>query len=45
MNQEQRAILVRSWIEKADSALQDANLLNENERLNSCVTLLKWLLP
>jgi uncharacterized protein (UPF0332 family) len=42
MNEDQRMILFGSWMEKADSALQDAHLLFENGRLAACVNRLYY---
>jgi len=42
MNEDQRLVLARSWIEKADAALLDARLLLENDRLHSCVNRLYY---
>ena len=42
MNEDQRAILVQSWTEKADAALLDARLLLENNRLAACVNRLYY---
>jgi len=42
MNGEQNAIVAKSWLEKAESALQDARLLFENKRLASCVNRLYY---
>jgi uncharacterized protein (UPF0332 family) len=42
MNGDQRELLAKSWMEKADSALQDARLLMENGRFSSCVNRLYY---
>ncbi|MDD5675927.1 MAG: HEPN domain-containing protein [Chitinivibrionales bacterium] len=42
MNENQRSVLVGSWVGKSDSAFQDARLLFENGRLASCVNRLYY---
>jgi uncharacterized protein (UPF0332 family) len=42
MNEEQKLILVKFWIDKADSAIQDAKLLMENGRFSACVNRLYY---
>lgn len=42
MNEEQRSVLVTSWLAKADSAMEDAQLLKENGRLGACVNRLYY---
>ena len=42
MNTQQREIITKSWMEKADAVLQDARLLSQNGRFASCVNRLYY---